>query len=367
MMLLLLSMQAQADQLVVLQSEEQRVLANTYYSNADVIFTWKDLQKYPLKFSNVESTGDCSVYPKTLSDVNASLANVKSALNYMELDQADGHLLRVEGDLRCLNETVSSELLSKVYFISGLTHYYRQDEAGAVSQWKQAYALNQELVWDETYEPSGKGLFEETLTGTKFSAKSTLITLPSTLQVSLDGQISSNASTVHSGKHLLQYGEELHSHLIDVEEASDFYVIGFDAFDSELNLVMQEKQSRTELLKALQLGTPYSEYVIVTADDSWTLIPGSKDWSTTRVEDLAQSQMELGNSNKRRPYLSFTAIGTASLSALSFYLAGQTYDKYMTSVDGLEALEQQNQTYILSGVGLGIVSGGLLVAGVTKW
>ena len=39
----------------------------------------------------------------------------------------------------------------------------------------------------------------------------------------------------------------------------------------------------------------------------------------------------------------------------------------MESVDGLSELEQQNHTYVLSGVGLGIVSGGLLVAGVTKW
>ena len=367
MMLLLLSTQAFADQLVVLQSEERRVIANTYYSNADMIIPWSDLQRYPLKFSNATSTGDCSVYPRTLEDVGASLSSVKSALNYMELDQADGHLIRVEGELRCLNEAVSADLLSQVYFISGLTHYYRQDEEKAKEHWKQAYALNEELTWDDTYEPSGKPLFEQTLNGIKFSAKSTLLTLPSTLQVTVDGEVSSNASLLHSGKHLLQYGEELHSHLIDVQEASDFYVIGFDAFAPDLNVVMQDKQSRTELLKALELGTPYNEYVVITESASWTLIPGSMDWSSTTFENLAESQTSLVKTKKTRPHLSFTAIGTASLSALSFYLAGQTYDKYMTSVDGLEALEQQNQTYILSGVGLGIVSGGLLVAGVTKW
>ena len=169
MILFLLSTQAFADQLVVLQSEERRVIANTYYSNADMIFPWSDLQRYPLKFSNVTSTGACSVYPRTIEDVKTSLSNVTSALNYMELDKADGHLLRVESDLRCLNEIVSSDLLSQVYFISGLTHYYRQDEAEAQAQWKQAYALNEELTWDDVYEPSGKSLFEQTLAETKFS------------------------------------------------------------------------------------------------------------------------------------------------------------------------------------------------------
>ena len=152
----------------------------------------------------------------------------------------------------------------------------------------------------------------------------------------VDGQTSSNASTVHSGKHLLQYGEELHSHLIDVEEASDFYVIGFDAFHTDLNVVMQDKQSRTELLKALELGTPYNEYVVITDSAAWTVLPGSMDWSSTTVENLAESQTPLVQTKKTRPHLSFTAIGTPSLSALSFYLASQTYKDYMTSSDGLE-------------------------------
>ena len=162
MMLFLLSTQAFADQLVVLQSEERRDCKHILFQCRDV-FPWSDLQRYPIKFSNVTSTGDCSVYPRTIQDVKTSLSSVTSALNYMELDQADGHLLRVESDLRCLNEVVSADLLSQLYFISGLTYYYRQNEAEAKAQWKQAYALNEELKWDDVYEPSGKSLFEQTL------------------------------------------------------------------------------------------------------------------------------------------------------------------------------------------------------------
>ena len=367
MLFWLLNTHALAEQMMILQSEENRSVANTYYAEADVSLSWSDLQNYPLKFSNVVSGAACSVYPKAVKDVRASLEKVVGALNYMELDQADGHMLRVEGNLRCLNEVVSAELLSEVYFTSGLTHYYRQNESKVAEQWAQAYAFNDQIAWDDRYEPSGKPLFEQTLSGVQFSAKSTLVALPSSLEVTVDGKVSANGTELHSGKHLIQYGTPMHSHLIDVQEASDFYIIGFDAFSSDLNTVMSDEQSRNDLLKALQLGTPYNDFVVITETDSWTVIPGSSDWKSATFKDLEKSQAVLVDSKRQRPHLAFASLGTATVSALSFYLARQTYKDYMTSIDGLEELEQRNHTYVVSGVGLGIVSGGLLVAGVTKW
>ena len=61
------------------------------------------------------------------------------------------------------------------------------------------------------------------------------------------------------------------------------------------------------------------------------------------------------------------SLGTVSLSALSFYFAAQKFDDYMNGVSDLEQIESANHLYFLSGIGLGVASGGLLVAGVTKW
>ena len=69
---------------------------------------------------------------------------------------------------------------------------------------------------------------------------------------------------------------------------------------------------------------------------------------------------------KRRMYLAYTSIGTATLSGLSFFMANKKYEEFLTSVDDPAALKAQNQTYFLSGIGLGVVSSGLMIAGVTK-
>ena len=106
----LLTSQVYAEQLVVIESESSLPEAKSIYSDDSTVLVWSTLQRYPLMFSNATQSGECSVYPKTIEDVQSSLANVQTALDYWELDKADGHLLRVEGNLRCLNEIVSSKL-----------------------------------------------------------------------------------------------------------------------------------------------------------------------------------------------------------------------------------------------------------------
>ena len=127
-----------AEQLVVIENESSLPQAKSIYSENSTILVWSSLQRYPLKFSNATQAGECSVYPKSIEDVTSALANVQTALDYWELDKADGHLLRVEGNLRCLNEIASSQLLSEVYFVSGLTYFQRKDEKNAIAFYRDS-------------------------------------------------------------------------------------------------------------------------------------------------------------------------------------------------------------------------------------
>ena len=217
----LLTSQVYAEQLVVIENEKSLPKAKSIYPDDATVLAWSALQRYPLKFSNATQEAECSVYPKTIADVQSSLANVQTALDYWELDKADGHFRRVEANLRCLNETASSKLLSDVYFVSGLTYYQRQDEKNAVAQWEQALTFYEELKWDDAYEPAGKALFEQTSYELTFSAKTNLIPVPNTMSVTVDGDDTNGVTPLYAGKHLIQYGDEIHSYLIDVEEATD--------------------------------------------------------------------------------------------------------------------------------------------------
>jgi hypothetical protein len=369
MLYTLLGLTAIAEKLVVVESDDLTATANQLYQEQTVVLSWSEMQGMPLLFSNAVVLGDCSVYPKKISDVETSLGNVGSALDYMELEKADGHMVRVENNLRCLDEPVTPELLSKIYFISGLTHFYRKEEEKTIEQWTQAYSFNEELIWDEQFEPSGKSLFEETLTDLKFTAQSTLLLLPSSTSMFIDGVEKNNQSDLHSGKHLVQHGEKVYSHLIQLEEGQDVHVISLADFPNGISDIMDDENSRAELLKAFQLGTEYSDYVILTEQHQWTVIPGSNDWKSVELQDAINNSVASipTDGKKRRLYLAYTSIGTATLSGLSFFLANKKYEEFMTSVDDPAALKSQNQTYFLSGVGLGVVSSGLMIAGVTKW
>ena len=364
-----LALSAFAEKLVVIESEDLLGTATEMYRESSVILSWSEVQQYPLLFSNADVLGDCSVYPKKISDVETALNNVTAALDYMELEKADGHLLRVESNLRCLDEPVSPELLAKIYFISGLTHFYREEKEKTVEQWKQAYIFDATLGWDDQFEPSGKPLFEETLSDLKLTAQSTIVIFPSTAAINVDGHLRNTSSNIDSGKHLVQHGSPIQSYLIEVGEAQDFQIVSFRDFPEELSVVMQNEQKRAELAKALQLGMDYSDYAVLTKDHQWTILPNSTNWRSIPLDDkrksVAASSSDLGN--KRNLPLLYASVGTATLSALSFYLAGQKYTEFMTTIEEAEAIKNQNNAYFFTGIGLGVVTGGLVIAGVKKW
>ena len=128
---------ATAQQMVVLSSEttDTTSIATSLDGNAETI-VWTDLRELPLVITNADTKGKCSGLPKSLSDIELALSGVIKSLDYLELEKADGHMRRVENNFHCLNEIAPASLLSQAYFLSGLTHFYREDQEKTVKDWE---------------------------------------------------------------------------------------------------------------------------------------------------------------------------------------------------------------------------------------
>jgi hypothetical protein len=379
-----------AQQLVVVNSEGTNTdgVALDLDDNAETIL-WSDLQQLPLSISNAEIKGKCAGLAKSLEDVETALSGVGKSLDYIELEKADGHMRRVENSFRCLNEIAPASLLSKAYFLSGLTDFYREDNDSAVTDWQQAIVFDSSIEWDDQFEPSGKPLFDSTKDELKSIAEAQLVIFPSTATIIIDGEERNSGDSIPAGLHLIQHGKDnTKSYFVQVEAGSDVTLASFVDFPSDLNELMSDSNLSQEFLMALRRLPDFDDYRLVSTENYWSLSMGGDTWkstsiSSTKAVDLKpkvdtkknrgtpQNLPEVATiaDKKRHPVLTYASIGALGLGGVSLVLAKNRYDDYLLEGDPTVAatLAGKNAMLFWTGTGLSVAGGGLLVAGTVKW
>ena len=163
---------------------------------------WQDVQKSPLSFYGVEPQGGCISVGKKNSEIQISLDKIVSLLNYVELEKALGHINRIENDFLCLQEIVPAEILSRSYYLSGITYHYMEDSEQATENWKQSLTFYPEAQWDDNIEPSGKPLFEQLQQDIETTASAQLSLYPSSAKITVDGITIENGANIPAGRQI---------------------------------------------------------------------------------------------------------------------------------------------------------------------
>ena len=377
---------ATAQQMVVLNSETTDTVGITSEidSGAETI-VWTDLQELPLLINNADLKGECSGLPKSLSDIELALSGVIKSLDYLELEKADGHMRRVENSFYCLNEVVPASLLSQAYFLSGLTHFYRENQEETVIDWQHAIVFDPSIEWNDLFEPSGKPLFQSTKDELESTAPVQLVLFPSTATVIIDGEERKSGDTIPAGLHLIQHGTlNIKSYFVEVEPGSDLTLASFADFPADVTGLMSDPKQNQEFLVALKLLPDFNDFVVASEQEMWTLSMGGDSWKSKPRASQNKTVKEAsvapeGNPSlpsapavverKRHPALMYASIGALGLGGASMLMARAKYNQFQVEGDDTLASQYatQNAVYYWTGTGLSVAAGGLLIAGTVKW
>ena len=325
---------------------------------------WQDLQKTPLTFYGVSPEGGCVSVGKKNTEITKSLDKVVDLLSYVELNKALGHINRIENDFLCLEEVAPAVVLSRSYYLSGVTYYYKEDLEKATEKWQQALAFYPEAGWDEQIEPSGKPLFLELQSDLEATAFAQLSMYPSEVSVTVDGKSRRTGENIPAGRHLVQYQQQkMINNWISVDPGGNVTLVALDAFDSNVENVLADEQAREELLTSLQLVRPDAEIKVIGADTVWYVPKGSSSWSQGTVEDFLPKVQR----NTRKALLISSAASLA-LGGTSFLLAKQSHDNYLAEGNAAQAetYYAMNKVWFWGGVALSTGAGGLMVGGLMQ-
>jgi len=361
---------AVAEQLVIYSSQENlnSELQPQLDEDAEKVL-WADVQNFPLNFHGVTPKGKCVGIAKTTKEIEESLNKVVSALNYLELEKAVGHVNRIENDFLCLEEIVPAEILSRSYFLSGVTYYYDEDMDKTTEEWKQAITLNPSVEWDDQIEPSGKKLFTTIKEEVQTVATAQLVLYPSNSKVVLDGKERMSGDDIPAGRHLAQHETtKMKSYWIEVEPGNDVTMIALSSFD-KLDTLMADSNGQQEILTALSLVRPDTDIRIITEQDLWYVPTGSDNWSKVDLQQAIKDNPNSTVKNTKAKALLISSAASLALGGTSFVMAKKSHDQYLATEDPVAAnnIYAMNRLWFYSGIGLGVSAGGLLVGGVIQW
>jgi hypothetical protein len=328
----------------------------------------------------------CPLTPSTRDSVQAAIRDVESSLTLLELDTAQQKLDHAVTVVTCLRDLVDPAQVGRIYYLAGLLAWYRQDEALARDDWRQAHVLDEGLTWDPQFAPDGEPLFIDARDALVDEAFAVIELIPESDVIHLDGKpvtARDGYVRVDGGVHFLQVGLEPALTVgISLETGTQSAVV----LPSELrdDLLGWPLDGRGESLsKLLRLGLEDGQEVIVVRGDGvLRTTVGRSGWETLK-EPTPPPEPELPTAPPPPGRMLLVAGGGAVLgggavsvaSALQARGASKAAD-LATSDAEFERLETRYRNAAVSTyLGLGLVVAGVGVAtfgvvqgvGVTPW
>ena len=227
----------------------------------------------------VQSGGEtCPGTTVSSASLHELIEALQGAVDYFELDRA--RVLAKEGidALGCLGSQFDSQLVARLYFLSGVAAVGDGDGEAAAMAFRRARVFVPDLAWDENYPPDGRLVFDAISAETVTTVALTIMPAP-TESLRFDGHIVDETSlNLAKGLHYLQNGVEPVSTYTAILEKDDVLVVP-SAFGAEvLQWIGDESQQDrlTDLLKrrfeeekAIYVSHGGEHWLLDLAEGSW--------------------------------------------------------------------------------------------------
>jgi hypothetical protein len=156
-------------------------------------------------------------------------------LKYVEVEEANAKLERLDALLPCLDGVLEREQLARIFFLQGVGLAFDLDEPGAVERFRRALVVHPALEWDESFPPDARTLFEQAFQEAVRTPSGTLNVEPHLgwdVQLWVDGAEipkAGGSSSLGEGRHLVQWKEHdgaAGARMLQVQGGAEITVLG---------------------------------------------------------------------------------------------------------------------------------------------
>jgi hypothetical protein len=222
----------------------------------------------------------CSGAATTNADVEKPLAGAEDAFAYLEYDKALKELDAAAAALKCLSEPVKPNLPARVWYIRGVVRFHLNDQNGAKDAFTEAFSLQPDLLWDSSYAPAPKSVFDAAQGAAQGRKPATLLVYGKDARV--DGRVVAGRVDLPGGAHVLQLGASaVTTYELRVSPgASATLVLPGGVTASAVDLATSEsgKAALGGILDAVDAGDVVDVAIggelwrVAVASNSWTLV-----------------------------------------------------------------------------------------------
>lgn len=331
----------------------------------------------------------CSSAPTTLQTSESTLASVRDAITYGEIERATELLRMAVATIGCLVEPLSPELAARTYFYRGYLELSSgRDDLARVS-YRQAKLYKPDLDWDFFFPPEQRSVFDEVVIGgeNEIPAQLKVFPPPAVGTLRINGQtvdLGGEPVELHAGIHIVQFGTDSTSTMMVALRPGDQANLVVPSLMPPESVNWADNEHLRPALGAVFRASVQPDITVFVVGDTsvWEFDVSEGDWANSIVvaEDLRihmSKQAGLAKQPKRMGvYSTSVASGLATVAAAFFGASGAAakkardaesdYDSALLENDqaGAAALYTDRATYQRRAAGFrGVGMGTLLLAG----
>jgi hypothetical protein len=213
---------------------------------------------------------------------NLSSGDAEAAIAYMKWDEAATLLDALLAAEACLASPADGATGSRTHYLRALVAVHDEDKPLAWTEFQVAATLDPELVWDESFPPVGRPVFDAALAELDAAEPLELVVVAE--QAWVDGrEVEAGVHALRPGPHLLQLGDAagaITTYKTTLNPGVDYVLVQQEAVTDELLDDLSSKQSRVLLGAVLRAAGGHEVWYAMDAQEAvWRYDALGDEWT----------------------------------------------------------------------------------------
>lgn len=340
------------------ENQQKQVLEANNVSATRTV-QWHQVQQdfSAMRFLSDTNTIPCQSDARQIEDIDKGMEIMENMINYFQTDLFVDQITKVQEMVVCAKDIVPTETMTRLFFLEGLMYFYLQQEQDSTNAFKQALAIDEKLVWDDDFEPSGKEGFDQAKQSLKLTNPTILYThVYDRNNFFVDGVQVTEDTRLYPGFHIIQ--------AIDANKTVES-TIGFVVTKDKNNAVLQlpkyvqeaslqqilsDEKQQAEIVSYLEKIYPKTEIYMLAPTGKFSYSVWSKEEQGWKVGK------EIHDSAHRKKMI----MGLAGSAVVTYGLSYASYAQFGKIPDGnadpntVATLQMATNSLLVSSVVLGV-------------
>ena len=340
------------------ESQQKQILEANSVS-ATRTMQWHQVQQdfSAMRFLSDTNTIPCQSDARQIEDIDKGMEIMENMINYFQTDLFVDQITKVHEMVVCAKDIVPTPTMTRLFFLEGLMYFYLQQEQDSTNAFKQALAIDEKLVWDDDFEPSGKEGFDQAKQSLKLTNPTILYThVYDRNNLFVDGVQVTEDTRLYPGFHIIQAlganktVESTIGFVVTKDKHNAVLQLPKYVQDASLQQILVDEKQQAEIVSYLEKIYPKTEIYMLTPTGKFSYSVWSKE------EQGWKAGKEIHDSAHRKKMI----MGLAGSAVLTYGLSYAAYTEFGKIPDGnadpnkVATLQMATNSLLVSSVVLGV-------------